>query len=82
MLPILRLAPVILVLLAPAAWAEKVALIIGNSQYAHVGALPNAATDATDMAAKLQAMGFTLYGGTDLTRAETLAVVDEFSKAL
>lgn len=79
-----RLVRLILLLLclAPVARAEKVALIIGNSQYAHVGALPNAGTDATDMAAKLEEMGFTLFGGTDLTRAETLAVVDEFSKAL
>lgn len=71
-----------LVLSAPAAWAERVALVIGNSGYQSVAALPNAATDARDVAARLAEIGFAVHSGTDLTRAETLALVDEFSQAL
>jgi hypothetical protein len=82
MLPALRLAALIFLSVAPAAWAEKVALVIGNAHYAHAETLTNAANDATDMAARLQGLGFTIYGGTDLTRAKTLAAVDDFSKAL
>lgn len=78
----LRLALLLLLCLAPPARAEKVALVIGNGLYETVGTLPNATNDAADMAAKLKELGFTLYGGTDLTRTETLAAVDEFSKAL
>lgn len=71
-----------LILSAPAAWAERVALVIGNSGYQSVAALPNAATDARDVAARLAEIGFVVHSGTDLTRAATLALVDEFSQAL
>jgi hypothetical protein len=82
MLSALRIAALIFLTVAPAARAEKVALVIGNAHYAHAETLPNAANDATDMAARLEGLGFTIYGGTDLTRAKTLEAVDEFSKAL
>lgn len=71
-----------LVLTSPAALAERVALVIGNSAYRNVSALPNAATDAKDVAARLSEIGFAVYSGTDLTRTETLALVEEFSQAL
>jgi hypothetical protein len=82
MQPILRIAALILLCIAPPARAEKVALVIGNATYTHTEPLPNAANDAADMTARLEDLGFTVFGGTDLTRADTLAVVDEFSKAL
>jgi uncharacterized caspase-like protein len=77
-----RILLVILLLLPSFAWASKVALVIGNGNYLYSGPLPNAPNDATDMASALSAMGFTVYGGTDLTHAETLAAVDDFSAAL
>ncbi len=67
---------------APAALAERVALVIGNSAYENANPLPNAATDAGDMATRLTELGFAVYSGLDLTRVETLALVDEFSTAL
>ena len=72
----------VLTLLATAAQAGKVALVIGNSAYRHTNTLPNAANDAGDMAKRLQELGFDVYGGLDLDRAQTLQAVDTFSRAL
>ena len=47
--------------LAGAASAERVALVIGNSSYA-ANPLINPVNDAEDMAARLQEIGFRLYG--------------------
>ena len=77
------LALALMLLLVPlAARAERVALVIGNSGYLHANPLPNAAQDARDMAARLTDIGFSVYSGVDLTRAETLSLVAEFSQAL
>lgn len=82
-MPLLRLALLALCLIAPlAARAERVALVIGNSAYAHANPLPNAAQDARDMAARLTEIGFAVYSGIDLTRDDTLALVAEFAQAL
>lgn len=62
--------------------AERVALVIGNSAYQNATALPNAATDAADMAARLRDLGFSVFEGIDLSRRDTLALVEEFSQAL
>jgi hypothetical protein len=72
----------ILLLFAPMAHAGKVALVIGNSGYQNTSPLPNAATDATDMAQRLAGLGFDVYGGVDLDRQATLKAVDTFSRAL
>lgn len=80
----LRLAFVLLglALAALPARAEKVALVLGNSAYLHANPLPNAAQDATAMAARLTDLGFAVYSGVDLTRDDTLALVAEFAGAL
>lgn len=79
----LRLVILILFLaLALPAQAAKVALVIGNGNYAHAGVLPNATNDATDVANRLIQMGFTVYGGLDMDRAQTLRALDDFSGAL
>lgn len=72
----------LLVLTAPAALADRVALVIGNSDYRHATALPNAATDAKDVAARLAGLGFTVFSGTELARSDTLRLVDSFAQAL
>ena len=47
------------VLSSPAAFAaDRVALVVGNSAYAAIGALPNPGNDATDVAAALGRLGF------------------------
>ena len=38
--------------------AGRVALVVGNSDYEHIGRLPNPANDAADMGAALQRLGF------------------------
>ena len=47
----------------------RVALVIGNSAYAHVGRLPNPANDATDMEAALRRLGFEVTTARDVDLA-------------
>ena len=56
-------APLVLavVLAAPppdAFAAGRVALVVGNGTYAHIGPLPNPGNDAADMTAALRRLGF------------------------
>ena len=57
-----------LVLVQPAAAQKRVALIVGNSAYAHAGPLANPANDAADMAAALKEVGIEVLLGLDLTK--------------
>ena len=74
----------IAVLLSPVeALAERrVALVIGNSAYSDVAALPNAANDGRAMAEKLRALGFEVFEGIDLSLVEMGNLVREFSRGL
>ncbi len=79
----MRLWPVLLCLfLALPAWADRVALVIGNSAYQYENPLRNASNDARDFAAKLRDMGFTVFEGIDQTRQDSLRLVQEFSRAI
>lgn len=62
--------------------ANRIALVIGNSNYAHVGTLPNAAQDARDIAAALRSIGFDVHDGYDLTRIETLQLTARVTQLL
>ena len=66
----------------PALAAKRVALVLGNSAYAHAPPLPNPVNDANDIAAKLQAMDFTVSLAVDATKAETDVIMREFANAL
>lgn len=77
-----RLFCLLFIALAGTASAEKVALVIGNSAYENVAYLPNAATDASDIARSLEGIGFRVTLGTDLTRAEILTVVRDVRRSL
>ena len=66
---------------APADASRRVALVIGNSAYAHAPELPNPKNDAVDMAAKLSGLGFAVVSGVDLDLAGVRAKVREFSAA-
>ena len=50
-----------------------VALVVGNSTYAHIGRLPNADNDAADMSAALRRLGFEVTTDLDAQSAEFLA---------
>jgi len=66
----------------PAAAANRVALVIGNSNYAQVPFLPNAVQDARDVAGALRQLGFEVHDGYDLTRAETLRLAADVTGKL
>ena len=71
-------------LLAHSAYAseKRYALVIGNSAYTHAPKLPNAVRDATDLAAKLEALGFDVTLGTDLGGISFGKKVTEFRDKL
>jgi polyhydroxyalkanoate synthesis regulator phasin len=73
-----------LVLASPAVWAadSRVALIIGNSNYANANKLANPANDAADMADHLKKLGFNVFLGLDLNKAGFDAKIRDFSAAL
>ncbi len=66
----------------PAAAQKRVALVIGNSGYAHAAALPNPVNDASDMAAVLKGVGMEVILGLDLDKRGFDAKVRELSRAL
>lgn len=83
-----RLAGLVLaflgLLLLPAGGAagKRVALVIGNGAYAEAGTLANPLNDASDMAARLRAIGFEVIEGHDLGKRELERRIGDFSDAL
>ena len=59
---------------------RRIALVIGNSRYAHVETLENPANDAKAMEEKLRALGFEVFAGTDLTLAEFRQLSGKFQQ--
>jgi uncharacterized caspase-like protein len=70
-----------LLLICQPAWAEKrVALVLGNSAYQNVAALPNPVNDGAMMAATLRDAGFDVVDSRhDLTAIETRRVLRDFA---
>ena len=79
---LLVVAVVALVLAASAsvALARQVALVVGNSTYAHIGRLPNPENDAVDMAATLRRMGFEVTTELDADRGELTEALRAFTR--
>lgn len=68
---------------ATSASAEKrVALVIGNSQYRNVPELANPKNDASDIAAKLESLGFEVIKGLDLDLAGMRKAARDFTSRL
>lgn len=65
----------------PAAAQERVALVVGNSAYQHVAPLRNPTNDASDLTARLEGLGFTVFGGTDLDRRGLVQALIQFGRA-
>ena len=61
---------------------HRVALVIGNSNYAAVTQLRNPKNDAADMAAALRKLGFDVVEGTDVTRRGMDEVIRAFGRKL
>ena len=69
----------------PAAAARRVALVIGNGDYARFADLRNPGNDARAMAARLQSLGFRLVGGkahVDVTRRRMAGLLAELEDQL
>ncbi len=60
----------------------RVALVIGNSAYEHVGRLPNPANDAADIGAVLTQMGFNVTEAADLDYNRMRLVLRDFADAV
>jgi hypothetical protein len=67
---------------ADAPKAARVALVIGNGAYKHVGALPNPANDAPDMAKALEASGFKVILKENASLRDMHLALREFGDAL
>jgi hypothetical protein len=65
---------------ADAQEGKRFALVVGNSQYVNerVSDLPNAARDATEIAASLKALGFEVDLGIDLNQQDFKNLVSDF----
>ncbi len=64
--------------LALPAEARRIALVIGNSKYAHASVLPNPANDARDLSAAFQTLGYEVELVEDATRAALLDALRGF----
>lgn len=58
---------------------QRVALVIGNSNYRNVSRLPNPANDAKSIAELLNTAGFEVISATDLNHNEMVQVMQDFS---
>ena len=58
----------------------RVALVVGNSTYAHVGRLPNPDNDARDMSATLRRLGFEVTTELDADRVELTEALRAFTR--
>lgn len=62
--------------------SERVALVIGNSNYRFAGQLINPKNDANDIAKAFEAIGFRVIKGTDLDKAAMDRTIRKFARAL
>ena len=58
----------------------RVALVVGNSTYAHIGRLPNADNDAADISAALRRLGFDVTTELDADGAELTEALRAFTR--
>jgi len=70
-----------LLLAAPASADKRVALVIGDSNYANAGTLKNPANDARDIATRLGSLGFKVILGIDQTANQFTDRMAEFAAA-
>ena len=71
-----------IVLAAPAVVLAdgRVALVVGNSDYAHIGRLPNPDNDARDISAALRRLGFEVTTELDADRVELTEALRGFTR--
>ena len=59
---------------------DRVALVVGNSTYAHIGRLPNPDSDAVDMSGALRRLGFEVTTELDADRVELTEALRAFTR--
>ena len=74
------LALVLLAAPRPASAAGRVALVVGNSTYEHIGRLPNPANDAADLSAALRRLGFDVTVAQDAGRTALTEALRAFTR--
>ena len=62
--------------------ADRLALVIGNSNYAQSGVLKNPVNDAADLASALKKLGFEVMQYSNITHVEMIQMVDRFGQRL
>jgi uncharacterized caspase-like protein len=67
--------------ISPALAENRIALVIGNSNYTAVTALPNPANDAKAMSRFLRAAGFEVVEAPDLTQSDMRRTIGNFANA-
>ena len=77
---VLLLTVVLAVSASAALAADRVALVVGNSSYAHIGRLPNPPNDAADMTAALRRLGFEVTTELDTGLTELNQVLRAFTR--
>ena len=81
-----RLGVVLLLSIVLVAWAtvalaeDRVALVVGNSTYAHIGRLPNPENDAVDLSAALRRLGFDVTTELDTDRTALTEALRGFTR--
>ena len=80
--PLVVIALTVVVLAIPSVVLadDRVALVVGNSTYAHIGRLPNPDNDARDMSATLRRLGFEVTTELDADRMELTAALRQFTR--
>ena len=73
---------ILMVACRTAAAGERVALVIGNSNYLHTPQLTNPVNDATDMSDVFQRLGFRVIQGLNLKKAELDLKLRDFAAAI
>jgi uncharacterized caspase-like protein/Flp pilus assembly protein TadD len=63
-------------------YQKRLALVIGNSQYTHGGALPNPVNDARAMATSLQSLGFEVLKYENVSQAQMKQAINAFGLKL
>ena len=61
--------------------ADRVAFVVGNSDYQHAVALPNPTNDAGDISLLLKSLNFEVIEGNDLDRREMEEAIRRFAQA-
>jgi uncharacterized caspase-like protein len=72
----------LLLMVAPASAAKRVALVVGNTRYTNIPILTNPANDARDVADALKSLGFEVLLGLDLDKRGFDLKVRDFALAL